>query len=168
MPEAAISGPLGEPDLTDEPWTHPVRHAGDHLGDGIGKRRGAPRKFPQSRHAISERVLGEAGSYVADIAQPFLARQAEQQRADRAIASSLTGPPATDDNFLGADVLDLHPIRRASTGEVARRTPLGDDPLLAPSLTSRRAAAPPPRRTGGVRQWAPSSSSPSRSCRRSE
>ena len=38
MSEAAISGPLGEPDLTDEAWTDPVRLAGDDIGHDIGKR----------------------------------------------------------------------------------------------------------------------------------
>lgn len=72
----------------------------------------------------------EAGADLAGVAQRAAAVVvvADQQRAEAGARAGRVGP-ATDHQLLGADALELEPVRRAGPGPVGRVRPLGDQPF---------------------------------------
>src|SRR5207253_3085597 len=74
---------------------------------------------------------GESGADLPDVLQSLIARNAQQQRADRAGPAALTRTPATDHHFLHGDVLDLDPVPGAASRRVTRLESLGQHAFQA-------------------------------------
>src|SRR3954451_17714389 len=136
VPQPAVGGPDGVGDLADQLRLYPVRVAGHLPRQRPGERRRPARG--EQRLDVAQVLLGDPRADAAGVDQPpLVVVHAEQQRADTSGPPSLPRPPAADHHRLGAEVLDLDPLRAADAGPVGRLQPLGDNPFEA-VLPARR------------------------------
>ena len=83
---------------------------------------------------VEEGVAGvgaEAGPDLADVAQPAVVGDPEQQRAEAVLPLAPPVGPGADDDLLRAEGLDLGPVGVAPTRSIRRGASLGDDALEA-------------------------------------
>src|SRR5687768_4331455 len=125
MPEEALVGPLGERDLGDELWLHPVNAPGTGAARRIRERRSRSFEGLQPRREVLERLRVEARPDPSGEAELATLVDAEQQRSEPRPRAARFGEPA-DHELLPPDALDLEPVAAASRA-VGSRDPLADD-----------------------------------------
>src|SRR5207248_619111 len=117
LAEPALGAPRTECHLGDELRAQPYRIAGVLAGYRVGERCGG---LPQRVEALAQnaqRLVGQAGADLADVAQPAVrVVHAEQQRADRARPPARARPVPADDDLGRARERYLDPGRRAPPG----------------------------------------------------
>src|SRR5205814_4740687 len=125
-PKMPVVRPLRELDLADELRLdpHDVALANlRHLRDGC-ERRGVASQRLELREQVVDLPLGETGSAVADPLQLVTTVGGEHERAEAAGTPPLALRPADDHELLTPVGLDLEPVARALSLEVARPAPL--------------------------------------------
>ena len=129
--DAAALGPLGEADLRDELGVDEVCLAlGGATLERVGERGRIAGERRERDLELAEHRLGEAGTHPARVAQRTgVVVVTEEQRAERGGAGALAREPATDDELLIHQVLDLHPRRVAAPRLVDAVDPFRDDAL---------------------------------------
>src|SRR3954454_9774355 len=96
MPETSVAGPLGESEVGDEARLRPMRGG---LPDPISERRIGPFDRREIPGQVRERLVREAGSHLARVAQAAVVEVADEQGTEMRTAASRLGPP-TDHQLL--------------------------------------------------------------------
>src|SRR5579875_3724054 len=109
LPQPATGRPFRESYFADQVRLDPVRIPGVGPRD-VCEGTGGALAVGEPRSDRVEVLVGEPGADLADVVEARRAGDAEQQRADAALAASGARRPAADDDLLLPLVLQLQPV----------------------------------------------------------